>query len=419
MPRPTVRPRPLGAVAAIGAGVALALTALPGTIAPASSAPPQRTCDLVDAQIASTATPATGLTELFNDYADTGAGWTGGDSTYSIPLRDGRNVWVFSDTFLGPVNADGTRPESAPFINNSFVVQDGQDLSTAHGGTAEAPEALLPPPEEGGWFWVGDGLQRRDGAIQLMALQYWDGGGGMWDFGWDSNHLATFDPDSFELLDLVDLPSASGVQWASWVEPAGPYTYIYGVEDQDESKYMHVARVVGSDLSRPWRFWDGQRWSPRESSSARVMDGVANEYSVAAFADGYLLITQDTHEQFGATINAYVACAPTGPFELVGEVAQMPEVGASGSYGDPNIFAYNAHEHPELRTDGSLTISYNVNSFDSEDLYEDVTIYRPRFVTVDLDVTWPHGSPCGDGAGPGHGQGRGWGHGPDDGRAGC
>src|SRR5699024_11369487 len=73
----------------------------------------------------------------------------------------------------------------------------------------------------GGWFWVGDGLQRRDGAIQLMALQYWDGGGGMWDFGWDSNHLATFDPDSFELLDLVDLPSASGVQWAKTGRSSG------------------------------------------------------------------------------------------------------------------------------------------------------------------------------------------------------
>ncbi|WP_277049863.1 DUF4185 domain-containing protein [Ruania albidiflava] len=412
MPRPMSRPRPWSAAAATGAGVALALTALPGTSAPAGATPPERSCELVDAQIASAATPAADLTELFTDYADTGAGWTGGDSTYSIPLRDGRDVWVFSDTFLGPVNADGTRPESAPFINNSFVVQEGTELSTAHGGTAEEPEALLPPPEEPGWFWVGDGLQRRDGVIQLMALQYWDGGGGMWDFGWDSNHLATFDPDSFELLDLVDLPSATGVQWASWIEPAGQYTYIYGVEDQGERKYMHVARVVGSDLSRPWKFWDGRRWSPHESSSARVMDGVANEYSVAAFADGYLLITQDTHEEFSATINAYVACSPAGPFELVGEVAQMPEVGAAGSYGDPNIFAYNAHEHPELRAEDSLTISYNVNSFDSEDLYEDVTIYRPRFVTIDLDIVRPDSEPCAHGLGGGNGQGHGHRPGP-------
>lgn len=413
MTSPTARPRPLPLAAALGAAVALTMTALPAG-APASAAPPTRSCDLVDAQIASSAAPTPELTELFTDYADTGTGWTGGDSTYSIPLRDGRNVWVFSDTFLGPVNDDGTRPESAPFINNSFVVQRGQELSTVHGGTAETPEALLPPPTEGGWYWVGDGLQRRDGVIQLMALQYWYGGGGMWDFGWDSNHLATFDPDTFELIDLVDLPSAAGVQWASWIEPAGQYTYIYGVEDQGASKYMHVARVVGTDLSRPWKYWDGQRWSPHEASSARVMDGVANEYSVAAFADGYLLITQDTHELFSSTINAYVACSPTGPFRLVGEIAQMPEVGAAGSYGDPNIFAYNAHEHPELRTGDSLTVSYNVNSFDSQDLYEDVTIYRPRFVTVDLDVTWPEGGPCRRDHRPGGGQGTGVpdGHGP-------
>lgn len=415
MSTPINRHRSLAVAAALGAGAALALTVLPGT-APAGAAPPPRGCELTDAQITSSAAPATGLTQLFTDYADTGEGWTGGDSTYSIPLRDGRNVWVFSDTFLAPVHPDGTRPQSAPFINNSFVVQDGRDLSTAHGGTAAQPEALIPPPDDGGWFWVGDGLQRRDGVIQLMALQYWYGGGGMWDFGWDSNHLATFDPETFERLDLVDLPSSAGVQWASWIEPAGQYTYIYGVEDQGASKYMHVARVVGTDLSRPWKFWDGQRWSPHELSSVRVMNGVANEYSVAAFADGYLLLTQDTHELFSSTINAYVSCSPTGPFELVGEVAQMPEVGAAGTYADPNIFAYNAHGHPELRTHDSLTISYNVNSFDSQDLYEDVTIYRPRFVTVELDITWPDGDPCADpGHDPGHGHGLGHGHGPGHG----
>jgi hypothetical protein len=40
--------------------------------------------------------------------------------------------------------------------------------------------------------------------------------------------------------------------------------------------------------------------------------------------------------------------------------------------------------HPELSTDRRLLVSYNVHSFDSNDLYEDVTIYRGRFIDVML-----------------------------------
>ena len=344
-------------------------------------------CSLGQAEITSTSEVREDFTTLFDTYSDSGVGWTGGDSTYSVELADGRQVWVFSDTFLGPVNDDLSRPESTPFLNNSFVVQDGLDLSTVHGGTEEEPDSLLPPPAEDSWYWVGDSIVGADGNIQVTAAQFFSGGGGMWDFWWDSNHLATFDAETFQLLEVSDLPSESGVQWSSWIEPAGEVTYVYGIEDAGERKYMHVARVSGPDLRGDWEYWTGHGWDSDETHSARVMDGVANEYSVTAFHDGYLLITQDTHEAFSAEIKAYTSCYPNGPFEEAGTIHQMPEVGAAGSYGDPNIYAYNAHEHPQFRTGDSALLSYNVNSFESADLYEDVSIYRPRFVQVDFTVT--------------------------------
>ncbi|UFU07608.1 DUF4185 domain-containing protein [Ruania halotolerans] len=382
-----MRPSRVLASATAGATALVLLSAAPSM---AGNDRPSSRCDLLDAEISTTAQEHEDLTAQFGAYGDSGQGWTGGDSTFSIPLQDGRNVWVFSDTFLGPVNSDGTRPLETPFLNNSFVVQDTDGLNTVTGGTPAEPASLIEPPEDGGWYWVGDGVQASDGTVQLTALQFWYGGGGAFDFGWESNHLARFDADTLELLALTDLPSESGVQWASWIEPAGKYTYIYGVEDGGAEKFMHVARVRGTDLTARWQFWTGNRWSWDETRTTRLMDGVANEYSVSALADGYLLITQDTHEIFSRNIEAYVACSPTGPFHPVGTVYEMPEVGAGGSYGNPNIFAYNAHEHPELRevTESGMTtvLTYNVNSFDSADLYDDVTIYRPRFVELEIDI---------------------------------
>src|SRR5688500_3925696 len=65
--------------------------------------------------------------DMFRVYGDAGGHWTGGDSTVSVRLPDGRVVWLFSDTFLGSVNPDGSRPAETPMVNNTIVVQDGAE----------------------------------------------------------------------------------------------------------------------------------------------------------------------------------------------------------------------------------------------------------------------------------------------------
>jgi hypothetical protein len=79
-----------------------------------------------------------------------------------------------------------------------------------------------------------------------------------------------------------------------------------------------------------------------------------------------------------------VSCSPTGPFVPIGLLYRTPETGTFGSYGNPNIITYNAHEHPDLRSDGTLLVTYNVNSLDWRELYDDATIYRPRFIRLQL-----------------------------------
>lgn len=346
------------------------------------------TCSLDGAELTASATTAQPLTDLFGDYAATGSGWTGGDSTYSVPLRDGSLAWIFSDTFLGPVNDDGSRPPSTPFLNNSIVLQDGHSLETVTGGTASEPESIVGPTSDGDWHWFGAGILTRPGDLQIGVLRFSRFGEGAWDWGWKDNALVTLDSDTWQVTDIAPLPSAANIQWASWYQRIGGHIYVYGVEDLGAVKYMHVARALGGDLTdlKRWRYWDGDGWSKHETDSVRVMPGVANEYSVAPFRDGYLLVTQDTAEPFSSEIRAYTACQPTGPFTGGTTVHHMPEIGAEGSYGNPNVIAYNAHEHPHLRTGDNLLISYNVNSMNPDDLYEDVSIYHPRFVEIDLDV---------------------------------
>lgn len=330
-------------------------------------------------------TPDTHLQDLFDRYGDTAHGWTGADSTYSAPLPDGRDAWLFSDTFLGRVNADGSRPGDVPFIHNSMVVQAGNGLRTVTGGTPGHPESLVgptpttPPTDPSGqnpdWYWIGGGITEGD-HLRVFAMHYVSTGSAQFDFKWDSTAIASFHLPDLAPEGLMPTHGAGGVTWGSWIVRDGGVTYIYGVEDLGAHKYAHLARATGGLLG-PWQFWTGSGWSSDDASSARLLDGVANEYSVTKVGARWVMLTFDTSVVFGNEIVAYTADSPTGPFTSRTHVYSAPEAGG-------NIIAYNAHVHPELSGRDRLVVSYNVNSLDVKDVYTNVMNYRPRFVDVTL-----------------------------------
>lgn len=366
-----------------------------------------RQCDLrqpVVSNVQKTAPPE----QTFNDYARTTPnGWTGGDSTFSVKLPDGRLLFLFSDTFLGPLKSDGTRPTNAPFVNSTFVLKDGDNLTTLRGGTAATPKGLMTPAAEKHWYWLGDGLIHNEGGtnyLQVLFQEYYKFGPGDWDFRHKANFVAWFSlanlgtTHGHEPLYVDPVPSTPGVGWGSALLPASRsgdgYTYIYGVDDAPINKQMRVARVRGTDLTGDWEYLrPGTGWMKHEKEAANVFTGIANEYSVTPWYGGFTVLSQTSTAAFSGEIRASVSCSPHGPWQLETLVYHMPEPGPYGSYQDGTIFAYNAHIHDTLSPeDGPFTLSYNVNSFDSQvsdtaHHYRDPSIYRPRFVKFSMTPT--------------------------------
>ena len=130
-------------------------------------------------------------TSLFTAYGNDNSrvdDWTGADGTYSLKLPNGREVWIFSDTFLGRINADGSRPPvvgeggDTVFLNNSFAVENNGKLSTIHAGTTAQPTAVMPPRDANHWYWAGDGTVAGGiilGVTQVIGFHF-DPGWGIW-----------------------------------------------------------------------------------------------------------------------------------------------------------------------------------------------------------------------------------------------
>lgn len=387
--------------------VAAALTATVFVPSQAATAAPAQVCPGVAAPTVHSATPDTQLTSSFTNYANgpsTGAGhWTGADSTYSAPLPNGNDVWIFSDSFLGHVNPDGSRSPviqdggTTPFVNNSFVETGKHPTTTITGvngrGSASSanPTALMPPPDANHWYWARDGLVL-GGQLNVIYSEFKKTGPGGLDFGFDRNVLARFAPGRLDHpVAISPLPSATGISWGAWLLHSDGYTYIYGSEDLGAHKYMHVARVAGSELTRPWQYLTaGGTWSGNESASARVGGDagtnlqVSNEFSVVRHGALYVLVTQDMSQPLSSGIDLAYSCSPVGPFVDETTAYNTPETGPNGTYRNPNVFTYNPHEHQELGDLNHLVVSYNVNSFVNTDLYHNASIYRPRFIDITL-----------------------------------
>ena len=340
---------------------------------PAGSAP----ASTGNGQVTETVSPAAPDPAFDRLFTRFGGGWTGGDGTYSIGLPDGRTLWMFGDTFLGRVNPDRTRPADSPLINNCFVIQDRESLKTLYGGSADSPLALMTPTDGVGWYWPADGTVEGD-VVRVFFRRFRRTGPDPWQYAWVGTDLAGFSLPNLANATLSPLKFSSEVMYGSSILEAEGMTYIFGTEDLGERKYAHVARAAAGQLTGQWEFYTGSGWSTDARLSARILDGVANQFSVLEVRGRFLLLTVDTHTPFSNLLVAYLSHRPWGPWQGPVAVYTPPE-----AVGD--VVAYNAFAHPEFTHGDRLLVSYNLNAVSDFNIpYRDADAYRPRFIRVDL-----------------------------------
>jgi len=320
------------------------------------------------------------------------SGWTGADGTYSIPLSDGRTMWLFGDSFIGKTDPSGKRSEETVIINNSVAIQEGKDPSTVkfiYGGTEEKPESFFIPPDGKGFFWIYDAIPYGDGKIIVFLPQIEISGEGIFSFRQTGNWTADvlIDGDKFSAGNYKKLPyfqakdgEKPAIAFGASVLVEKDWTYIYGTEDYEITKNLLLARIKSGSIpsETPWEFYTGTGWSKNLSDCKPVFKEVGNELSVHKNIDGRYIITTQKNGS-GSDIEIIFGSSPEGPWNPPLAVWHIEE-------SNDRIFSYNAKAHPELSdTEKGLLISYNVNAWNFDDLYIDSTIYRPRFIRVRLD----------------------------------
>ena len=329
-----------------------------------------------------TPVPDTVFTSLFMGEC---YGFTGGDGTYSVPLPDGRIVWIFGDTFIGGVNEDNTRQLQDPkFIRNSVVVQDGDSVRTLF-QTIDGQKASFAIPRTDGkqesendrWLWPGDGLIE-NGLLKIFYSEFTQQDTGMWGFRWEGTWIGSYSLPGLEELDLQKLYDRKDtpIHFGHAVFVDDTHTYVYGAGD---IKNPYAARYPNGNVNGAWEFYTGGSWT-NDITRAMPMDdiGISEQFSVFKLKNTCILLTQ--MGELGPDIYSFTSDTPYGPWDNKQLLYTIPLPDSAH-----NLITYNALAHPHLIRDHNLLVSYNTNSTELRDHYRDASIYRPRFVWVPLD----------------------------------
>jgi hypothetical protein len=342
-------------------------------------------------------------------------GWWGADAAYSIPLSDGRSVWIFGDTLYGDHRVvTGNDPR---MVRNTigisrcsqpgnwqiqYVIRRGDDGQPHDFFQAE----VLHPHASKTWYWALDGfVHEKDLWVTLLCVRNArvkrpDG----FDFETCGTDLARVsdldtDPQKWKVAYFPLVPDGAAAYPSATAVVDGDYAYLFALYEKD-GRPMLLTRIPVAGLDAPranLQFLSKDekaagKWAPgfKPKNALPVMPRGISEMTVRYHPDLQKWLAVMRSPDFSSdAILLRTAPAITGPWsagEVIYHIPEMQKNSAAhdSSEYDKNVFCYAGKEHPEFEQSGSLLITYVCNTTKVPDLATKLKIYVPKVVEVPL-----------------------------------
>ncbi len=360
--------------------------------------------------VAAHATPCTPQFPLEKGKA---LGWEGADAAYSIPLLDGRDVWIFGDTLYG-TNREvlGHDPRQ---VHNSLGIStcDAQGnwhikYTVKHDAAGHA-ESYFSPADPQHWYWAMDGFYAHgDLWVTLLCIRHaakpspW-----AMDFetcGSDLAQVSHLDrsPQDWTVKIHPLVPDGVKAYPSATTVVSGDFAYLFALCETG-TRPLLATRIPLNGLDQPaanlqYLAADGT-WKPGFNPAAafEVMPHGGSELSIRYHPDlkRWVAIVLDPTFGFSDKVLLRVAPELTGPWSEGEVVYHIPEMLPSATR-DKNVFCYAAKEHPEVEAHGQLVFTYVCNTMDVPSLVTNQKIYFPQVVSLpmpSLDPSVSSGKP--------------------------
>ena len=323
-------------------------------------------------------------------------GWEGADAAYSIPLPDGRDVWIFGDTLYGTHRVvEGDEPR---MVHNSLGISTcihGQwhlKYFVQHDAAGHALSYFSPANQEH-WYWALDGFYANGNLwVTLLCVR----------------HSAKPAPAGFDfetcgsdLAQISGLNNNNPLAWKVTVHPLVPdgvkaypsattvvhdgYAYLFA-QYESGTRPLLATRIPLNKLDAPaanleYLAKDGSWKHGFDPADAKeVMTHGSSELSIRYHPElkKWVAVMVDP-AWLSDKIILRTAPDLTGPWTEGTVIYRMPEM-EPGATHDKNIFCYAGKEHPELESNSDLLFTYVCNTMSVPELTSRLDIYHPRVI---------------------------------------
>ncbi len=324
--------------------------------------------------------------------------WWGADAAYSIPLLDGRSVWIFGDTLYGDrrvVEASDPR-----MVRNSIGISTCSDSGwkleyvIRHGDKGQ-PQDFFQAQHKSTWYWALDGFLYKDDLwVTLLCVRSspktTSAAMGFETCGTDLAKISGLenDPQRWSVKYFPLVPDGVHAYPSATAVVEGEYVYIFALLEAD-SRPMLMTRIPLHGLDAPAEHL--QYLSKNGSWKA----GLKPADAMHVMKHGNTEMTVRYHpllKEWVAVLNypnlfsdkIVTRTSPqiTGPWSADKVVYRIPELQKSYAGYDKDTFCYAAKEHPEFRRPGSLLITYACNTMNVQKITTELDIYFPKVVRV-------------------------------------
>jgi len=323
-------------------------------------------------------------------------GWLGADAAYSIPLSDGRDVWIFGDTLFGEQRA--IHGDIPTMVRNSIGVSTCQHghwklddviKKDAQGHAADFFKAQHPNT----WYWAMDGFVTGNQLwVTLLCVRNTPAQSAAMAFetcGADLARITSLngDPQGWKIDYFTLVPDGAHAYPSSATVVDGSYAYLFALKESG-TRPLLATRISLDGLNDPAKNVqylgnDGQWHSGFDPTQAQpVMQKGSPELSIRYHPERKQWIAvMFEPDAFSSKILLRTAPSLEGPWTQGEVIYQVPEMQPQTPDYNKNTFCYAAKEHPEFEQ-GDLLFTYVCNSFDVPTLATNLNIYFPRAVRM-------------------------------------
>ena len=267
--------------------------------------------------------------------------WTAADLTGSVPLTDGRRLWLYGDTITS-----GLEPVRRRRVAGVHGPQLG-DRPATRVPHAAAPGQRRRRPGRGSPSWAPSGTGRatatpvaaRSGCTPRRLAQI---GTGVFGFQARAVDLVEVDQATLTIRRVHrNRYAAAPVLLGSSVTTDGTWTYVYGRDELGTKRNTYVARVAAADPLTTTAYWTGATWSTnvgqaRPIFTTDVVGGPSFADLGPAYGGKRFVAAVKDGEFLAGAVEVYTAPGPAGPW------FKATSVPAPGLASDTSTWTYLA-----------------------------------------------------------------------------